>query len=91
MLWHVVWWEREYNQIVNILLKLQDVVKLTIGLILEIDWIVWDHIFINILIWIIIFYEKSFVLIYICCVYKCGFGKDVDFKLNPFVMLYVSK
>jgi hypothetical protein len=40
LLWHVVWWEREYNQIVNILLKLQDVVKLTIGLILEIDWIV---------------------------------------------------
>jgi hypothetical protein len=58
------------------LLKLLDV-NLTIGLILEIGWIVWHYMFINILAWIVMSLRKKIYLdiSIVCVIYvwkSCG-------------------
>ena len=55
------------------LLKLLDV-NLTIGLILEIGWIVWHYMFINILAWIVMSLRKKLYLdiSIVCVIYVCN-------------------
>jgi hypothetical protein len=74
------------------LLKFQDVVKLTIGFVLGIGWIVWHYMFIDILAWIIVFFFRKRVLFrYKYCMCNMCLGEVVNLMLNTFVMLNIAK